>query len=36
MPAMWETEVQSQGWEDPPGEGKWQPPPVFLPGKSHG
>ena len=21
LPAMWETRVQSLGWEDPPGEG---------------
>ena len=31
-----ETRVQSLGWEDSPGEGKWQPTPVFLPGESHG
>ena len=30
-----ETWVQSLGQEDPL-EGKWQPTPVFLPGKSHG
>ena len=24
------------GSERSPGEGKWQPSPVFLPGKSHG
>ena len=24
------------GQEDPPGKGKWQPTPVFLPGESHG
>ena len=24
-PAMWETWVQSLGWEDPPGEGKGYP-----------
>ena len=29
---MW---VPSLGWEDPL-ERKWQPNPVFLPGKSHG
>ena len=29
---MW---VRSLGWEDPL-ERKWQPTPVFLPGKSHG
>ena len=27
--------VRSLGWEDPRGR-KWQPTPVFLPGKSHG
>ena len=32
---MQETGVQSLGWEDPL-EKKWQPTPVFLPGKSHG
>ena len=35
MPTMWETRVQSLGrkisWRR-----KWQPSPVFLPGKSHG
>ena len=35
LPTMWETQVQSLGgkisWRR-----KWQPPPVFLPGKSHG
>ena len=35
-PAMRETRVRSLGWEDSPGEGKWQPTPVFLPGESHG
>ena len=24
------------GWETFPGEGEWQPPPVFLPEESHG
>ena len=34
--AMQEMQVQSLGWEDPPGERrKWQPTPVFLPGKIH-
>ena len=33
--AMWETLVQSLGWEDP-WRRKWQPTPVFLPGESHG
>ena len=28
-------QVQSLGWQDPL-EKKWQPTPVFLPGKSHG
>ena len=31
---MEEIQVQSQDWEDPL-ERKWQPTPVFLPGKSH-
>ena len=30
-----ETQIQSLGWEDPLKK-KWQPTPVFLPGKSHG
>ena len=34
-PAMWETWVQSLGWEDPL-EKEWQPTPVFLPGEFHG
>jgi len=34
-PAIWETQVQSLGQEDPL-EKKWQLAPVFLPGKSHG
>ena len=32
---MQERQAQSLGWEDPPRR-KWQPTPVFLPGKSHG
>ena len=32
---MQETQVQSLDREDPLGR-KWQPTPVFLPGKSHG
>ena len=32
-PAMWETWIHSQGWEDPLEEGM-QPPPVYLPGES--
>ena len=32
-PAMWETWVQSLGWEDPLEE-SWQPTPAFLPGDS--
>jgi len=32
-PAVWETWVQSLGWEDPLEEA-WQPTPVFLPGES--
>ena len=35
LPAMWETWVQSLGWEDPMGRA-WQPTPVFLPGESYG
>ena len=35
LPAMRETWVQSLDWEDLL-EKKWQPTPVFLPGKSHG
>ena len=34
-PAVWETWVQSSGWEDALEEGM-QPTPVFLPGESHG
>ena len=33
LPAMWETWIQSLGWEDPLEE---EPIPVFLPGESHG
>jgi len=32
-PAMWETWVQSLGWEDP-WRRSWQPIPVFLPEES--
>ena len=32
---MQEMQVQSLGWEDPQRK-KWQPTPVFLPGKSQG
>ena len=35
LPTMLETWVQSLGWEDL-WRRKWQPTPVFLPGKSHG
>ena len=35
LPAMQETQVQSLGGEDSL-EKKWQPTPVFLPGKFHG
>ena len=35
LPAMQDTQVQSLGWEDPLEEAS-EPPPVFLPGKSHG
>ena len=34
LPTMQETRVQSLSWEDPL-KRKWQPTPVFLPGKSH-
>ena len=36
LPAAWKTGVQSLGWKDTPWRRKWQPTPVFLPGKSHG
>ena len=32
---MQEMQIQSLGWEDPM-ERKWQPTPIFLPGKSCG
>ena len=35
LPAMRETWVRFLDWEDSL-ERKWQPTPVFLPGKSHG
>ena len=35
LPAMWETQVQPLGGEDPLEKG-WQPTPVVLPGESHG
>ena len=35
LPAIQETRVWSQGWEDPLEKGM-QPTPVFLPGESHG
>ena len=35
LPAMQEIRVQSLGWEDSLEE-EMQPPPVFLPRKSHG
>ena len=35
LPAMWETQVQSLGWNIP-WRRKWQPTPVFLPGEFHG
>ena len=34
-PAMWKTQVQSLGWEDPLRR-KWKPTPVLLIGKFHG
>ena len=33
LPAMWETGVQSLGWEGPLKKG---PTPAFFPGESHG
>ena len=35
LPVMQETQVQSLDWDDPPGEGKWQPTPIFLPEEFH-
>ena len=35
LPAMWETQVRSLGWEDPLEE-EMATHSVFLPGKSHG
>ena len=35
LPAMWETQVQSLGQEDPLRR-EWQSTRVFLPGESHG
>ena len=35
LPAMQETRVGPLGREDSPWRRKWQPIPVFLPGKSH-
>ena len=35
LPAVWETQVQSLGWEDPL-EREWLPTLVFLPGEFHG
>ena len=35
LPAVWEAQVQSLGWEDPL-EKEMATTPVFLPGKSHG
>ena len=35
LPATQETQVRSLGQEDPQRR-KWQPTPVFLPGKSYG
>ena len=34
LPAVWETWIRFLGQEDP-WRRKWQPTPVFLPGKSH-
>ena len=35
LPAMWETWVQSLGWEDPLAK-EWPPTLAFLPGEAHG
>ena len=35
-PAMWETWVQSLGWEDPPWTKAQLPSPAFWPGELHG
>ena len=35
LPAMQENQVRSLGWKDA-WRRKWQPTPIFLPGKSHG
>ena len=35
-PAMWETWVQFLGGKGPLEGRAWQPPPVLLPGESHG
>ena len=35
LSAKQETQVRFIGWEDPLGR-KWEPIPVFLPGKCHG
>ena len=34
LPAVWETQVQSLGWEDPLERDTFTP--VFLPGEFHG
>ena len=34
LPAMWESQVRTLGWEDPLEKG-WLPTPVFLPGEFH-
>ena len=35
LPAMWETQIRSLGWEDP-WRRQWQPAPIFVPGEFHG
>ena len=35
LSAVWETWVQSLGWEDPPLR-EWQLTPIFVPGEFHG
>ena len=36
LPVMWETWVQSLGWEDPLEKGERLPTAVFWPGEFHG
>ena len=36
LPAVWETWIQTLGWEDPLEKGKSLPTSVFWPGEFHG